>query len=501
MAGITRKTAKIFASGAGGTGVAVPGSVAAGSVAYSTDVATLQSTAFENGLADMIIAGTKRLPVYEEINAVEFVLSTQIAYLLERGIPEYDSGTTYNITDVVRKTGTYELYGSVGNTNAGNALPAAVTDANWTYLGTLENLAGAFLPTAGGTMTGAINEAAYATVASATTTDIGAATSNNVSITGTTTITGLGTIMAGATRRCVFAGALTLTHNATSLILPGGANITTAAGDTMTATSLGSGNWRVTSYTPASGNSVIPSQLSAGFVALSAAYASTTTLTMAATSAIVYDSSNNTKVVRTVSGTINCATTGANGLDAGSLANNTWYYGYIIYNASTATTALLASTSATAPTLPSGYTYATKACTAFLTNGSAQIIGFKQIGADWQYVVGSNLSASRLLASGASGSPTTPTWTSTSVSSFVPTAIASKIKLYLNDVTGSNSAGAAPNNSYGVYNSATNAPPMITSPASVSSTLGEFVLESTNIYYYSGAADGYLYCMGFTINL
>ncbi len=159
MAGITRKTAKIFASGAGGTGVAVPGSVAAGSVAYSTDVATLQSTAFENGLADMIIAGTKRLPVYEEINAVEFVLSTQIAYLLERGIPEYDSGTSYNATDVVRKTGTYELYGSVGNSNLGNALPAAVTDANWTYLGTLANLAGGITSLTGdvtGSGTGAV---------------------------------------------------------------------------------------------------------------------------------------------------------------------------------------------------------------------------------------------------------------------------------------------------------------------------------------------------------
>ena len=42
--------------------------------------------------------------------------------------------------------------------------------------------------------------------------------------------------------------ALTLTHNATSLILPGAANITTAAGDTGTAISLGSGNWVVTDW-------------------------------------------------------------------------------------------------------------------------------------------------------------------------------------------------------------------------------------------------------------
>ncbi len=50
-----------------------------------------------------------------------------------------------------------------------------------------------------------------------------------------------------------FAAALTLTHNATSLILPGGANITTAAGDTAIAISLGSGNWVVVNYMPAGG--------------------------------------------------------------------------------------------------------------------------------------------------------------------------------------------------------------------------------------------------------
>jgi hypothetical protein len=51
----------------------------------------------------------------------------------------------------------------------------------------------------------------------------------------------------------VFAGALTFTHNATSLILPGAANITTAAGDVAWVESLGSGNWRCLVYMPAGG--------------------------------------------------------------------------------------------------------------------------------------------------------------------------------------------------------------------------------------------------------
>src|SRR5512133_2781966 len=59
-------------------------------------------------------------------------------------------------------------------------------------------------------------------VSSASTTDIGAAAGRIVDVTGTTTITSLGTVAAGVWRIVRFTGALTLTHNATSLILPGG---------------------------------------------------------------------------------------------------------------------------------------------------------------------------------------------------------------------------------------------------------------------------------------
>ena len=94
-------------------------------------------------------------------------------------------------------------------------------------------------------------------LASAATTDLGAQTSDNLRITGTTTITSFGTAPNGVTRHLRFAGALTLTHNATSLILPGGANITTAAGDTGTAKSLGSGNWVLTDWQRATGAALL----------------------------------------------------------------------------------------------------------------------------------------------------------------------------------------------------------------------------------------------------
>lgn len=69
-------------------------------------------------------------------------------------------------------------------------------------------------------------------IASATTTNIWASTGELVHITGTTTITSLGTASrAGEVRVLIFDGAVQLTHNASTLVVPGGANYTTAADD------------------------------------------------------------------------------------------------------------------------------------------------------------------------------------------------------------------------------------------------------------------------------
>lgn len=96
-----------------------------------------------------------------------------------------------------------------------------------------------------------------ANIASASSIDIGAATGDLVHITGTTTITALGTVAAGVERTLVFDGALTFTHNGTSLILPGAANIVTAAGDVAVMRSEGSGNWRCVGYQRASGKATL----------------------------------------------------------------------------------------------------------------------------------------------------------------------------------------------------------------------------------------------------
>lgn len=95
--------------------------------------------------------------------------------------------------------------------------------------------------------------ALLSSVSSATTTDISGAGAYTVS--GTTTITGF-TVVSGSRRILHFQDALTLTHNATSLILPGGADITTVAGDCLALVAVGTNQVRVVNYMRSDGTFV-----------------------------------------------------------------------------------------------------------------------------------------------------------------------------------------------------------------------------------------------------
>lgn len=80
-------------------------------------------------------------------------------------------------------------------------------------------------------------------------------------ITGTTTITDIDFATAKNGRRAtlIFDAALTLTHNSTTLKLPGGANITTAANDRCVVVQDDTDNVYVESYTKADGTAVVSS--------------------------------------------------------------------------------------------------------------------------------------------------------------------------------------------------------------------------------------------------
>lgn len=91
-------------------------------------------------------------------------------------------------------------------------------------------------------------------VESATTISLGAG--NLFHITGTTTITDIdyATPVDGRISTLVFDGILTLTHHATTLVLPGGENITTAAGDTCEIVQDSGDSILVTTYVRKSGD-------------------------------------------------------------------------------------------------------------------------------------------------------------------------------------------------------------------------------------------------------
>jgi len=72
---------------------------------------------------------------------------------------------------------------------------------------------------------------------------------NYFDITGTTAITSIGTKGIGTVIKLHFDGVLTLTHHATDLILPGGGDITTAAGDEAEFIEYATGDWRCLNYT------------------------------------------------------------------------------------------------------------------------------------------------------------------------------------------------------------------------------------------------------------
>src|SRR5712671_5748140 len=77
--------------------------------------------------------------------------------------------------------------------------------------------------------------------------------------------------------------------------------------------------------------------------------------------------------------TINGATTGAGGLDTGSLAASTWYHAFVIGKPGGGAGALLASTSLASPAFPTGYTLKRR-IGSFKTDTSAHILGFIQVG-------------------------------------------------------------------------------------------------------------------------
>ena len=166
MARLSRVTQAIFSTTGltptAGFAAAANGTVTteAGSSNTIANIMTGQAGAWAGGLATAVLGGSK-FPAIEDVNGVLNVATTQLAYVLQQGIPEYDAGTTYYAKNMVIKATTNQLYSSVTDGNIGNAL----TDAtNWTLLVDFATIGAGNPIYNGGTSTGSANAQVCASV-------------------------------------------------------------------------------------------------------------------------------------------------------------------------------------------------------------------------------------------------------------------------------------------------------------------------------------------------
>jgi hypothetical protein len=184
--------------------------------------------------------------------------------------------------------------------------------------------------------------------------------------------------------------------------------------------------------------------------------------------------------------------TGANSLDTGAWAFSTWYAVFVIYNPTTQTTAALFSLSATAPTLPSGYTaWARVGWIRTLSATNYWALGFKQNGRTVRYLPGGTFPV--MLSAGSASS-----YTAIATGNFVPST-ASKVGVY------SYSQATAATNWVGIISAdGSTADFNISGNGSYGWVNEVFILlVSTNIYYTTAGTSPSLYlgCSGWEDNL
>jgi hypothetical protein len=128
----------------------------------------------------------------------------------------------------------------------------------WVALGALDGTNHLWMPPVGG---------GSASITAGTTTDICAAPAAVQYISGVTPITGFGTnCVVGQRKTLIFNSATPITHNATSLIVPGLTNYTASVGDMADLIYLGSGNWRIKEISRIDGSSVVNPSVPVGTI-------------------------------------------------------------------------------------------------------------------------------------------------------------------------------------------------------------------------------------------
>lgn len=176
---------------------------------------------------------------------------------------------TGGFCSTIRVTGTTSIGSYLRTSTTAGAAVSSATLSQGTFGIALTSTSGAgnvaalifgtvgqnFLPIAGGNLTGTLGLFKGTDVTSASALNPWASSNvgNYFDVTGTSAITSIATSSnVGTVLILHFDDALTLTHHATNLILPGAANITTSAGDELSFIEYASGQWRCVGYVDAS---------------------------------------------------------------------------------------------------------------------------------------------------------------------------------------------------------------------------------------------------------
>lgn len=122
MTNLPRVPAKIFAGKAKLEDIGQFGSALTGSYVNTTDINEIQSLpAYEEGWSNAVIS-ERDYPTLEEMNGLQKTFSQQIAYILQKGIAEYNDKTEYYIGDICKAVGASTLYESLIDNNIGNPI-------------------------------------------------------------------------------------------------------------------------------------------------------------------------------------------------------------------------------------------------------------------------------------------------------------------------------------------------------------------------------------------
>ena len=100
MAKIARKTQLVFGGAlTAPSNIARFGSLRIGVPEFTLDPDDIQTTEYQNGWAAALLAN--KAPALQDLNALHYLHSLQLAYLMQQGIPEWDAATPYFIGSIV----------------------------------------------------------------------------------------------------------------------------------------------------------------------------------------------------------------------------------------------------------------------------------------------------------------------------------------------------------------------------------------------------------------